>query len=301
MAEPDGRAGRAPPVVYLTLDVEPDYGRSNSLACMDKAGPFFDWVRAESIPLTAFVVGSLLERGHRVVDRLLEQGIPIAVHGYTHGAGTLGTMRTSHEDEIRRGFEAASARLGRRPAGYRAAAGIISRADLTVMASLGLRYDASVFPLRRPGRYDFRRLPRTPFRWGGTGLVEIPFGLLAPAAPAGMTFLNLAGPWLGPGLVMRAARGLPGSPAWYVVDVHLHNLFSNFASMRGLPAGLSAVYLAGAFAGGFRVLRRIVESLRTRGIALGNLESAALRLAPAALPEVGPDVFDGPEAAAGGL
>jgi peptidoglycan/xylan/chitin deacetylase (PgdA/CDA1 family) len=295
MAATEDQDGRGPVTVYLTLDIESDYGRSDTYCVLDKAAPFFDWIKAERIPLTAFVVGKLLEQGHPIIDALIEQGVPVGVHGYTHSADTFGTMRTSHADEIHRGTDAYVKRIGRKPAGYRAAAGIVSREDVVLLDKLGFRYDASVFPMRRPHRYDFSDLPKTPFRWDTTKLVEIPLGLLTPSLPAGMTFINLLGGALSARLVAREARRLGGTPAWHVTDLHLHNLFACYPALGCLPFGLRLVYLAGAVTGGMSALRRLTAGLRRAGFAFGNLEAKALRLDVAGLPVVKLDCFDPPE------
>ena len=291
----EARDGGSSATLYLTLDVESDYGRSDTYDVLDRAAPFFDWIKSEQIPLTAFVTGRLLEQGHRVVDTFQECGIAVGVHGYTHAADTFGTMHTSHADEIRRGAEAYAKRMGNKPAGYRAAAGVISREDVLLLDRIGFRYDASVVPMRRPGRYDFSGLPKTPFRWDGTRLVEIPFGLLTSALPAGMTFINLLGATVSSRLIMREARRLTGAPAWHVTDLHLHNLFAHYPALRSLPFVLRLIYLAGGIMGGLPTLRRMTADLRRAGFEFGNLEADALRLDAGRLPVVELDFFDRPD------
>ena len=262
--------------VCLTIDVESDYGRSDSYEILDRTAPFFDWLNRENVPLTAFVTGRLLERGHAIIDSFQSAGVPVGVHGFEHSTENFGTMNTSHADEIRRGVDAYVKRIGRAPAGYRAPLGIVSRDDIELLGKLGLRYDASIFPVRRPGRFDFSALPRTPFRWAGTTLVEMPFGMLTRTVPAGMSFINLIGAPL-------AARLLRHSS---VVDIHFHNLFTHYPSMRGLPVGLRMMYLAGAWMNGFSCLKALVEKLRNAGAVFGCLEADALGLKPDTLPSV---------------
>jgi hypothetical protein len=203
-------------------------------------------------------------------------------------------MHTSHADEITRGTEAYVKRVGRRPAGYRAAAGVISRDDVLLMNQMGFRYDASVFPMRRSGRYDFSGLPKTPFRWDDTRLIEIPFGLMTSSLPAGMTFTNVLGSRLSAGLIAREAGRLGGLPAWHVADLHMHNLFAHYPAMASLPFVLRLVYLAGSVTGGLSSLMRITDRLRGAGFALGDLETDALRLNADSLPTVRLDCFDRP-------
>ena len=86
--------------LYLTLDVEPDYARTNSYSILDKVAAFFDWRRAEQVPITAFVVGQLFAEGHRVIDRFLEASVPLGLHGFDHDSRKWGTMHTDHTDDI---------------------------------------------------------------------------------------------------------------------------------------------------------------------------------------------------------
>ena len=282
------------PICCLTLDVEPDYGRADSCAILDRAEPFFDWLRAERMPLMAFVTGELLDRGHRVLDLLNDAGASLGVHGHRHAAGDFGTMRDSHAGEIERSADAYSRRIGRPPRGYRAPAGIISREDILLLDRRGFRYDASVFPLRRPGRYDFAGLPRTPFRWEGTRLVEMPFGLMTSFLPAGMTFINLLGAPLSAGLIRRAARLLPfgAGAAGYVIDLHLHNLFSHPPALRSVPAAMRLMYRTGEWGGGLPRLQKLVGRLRLYGFAFRDLEADVVRRKSEDLPACGFDCFE---------
>ncbi len=260
--------------IWLTIDVESDYGRSKRYDILDRVAPFFEWLDRENLPLTAFVTGRLLEQGHAIIDSFQSAGVPIGVHGFEHSPENFGTMNTSHADEIRRGVEAYVKRIGRAPAGYRAPSGIVSRHDIELLGKLGFRYDASIFPARRPGRYNFSALPHTPFRWEGTSLVEMPFGMLTRSVPAGMSFINLIGASAAARLLRRSA----------VVDIHFHNLFTHYPSMRGLPAGLRMMYLAGAWMNGFPCLQSLVSKLRNAGAVFGCLETDALALKADALP-----------------
>ena len=270
------------PTVCLTMDVEPDYGRTDGTRVLDRIGPFLDWITAERIPLTAFVTGQLIGQSHPVIDRLLAAGASLELHGHAHAVAGFGSARDSHADEIHRGTEAYVRRFGQVPAGYRAPAGIIGAADLALLGSLGYRYDSSVFPVLRKGRYDFRSLPRQPFRWTEPGLVEFPVGRLMPRVPSGLSFINLVGPVLAAILIRRSARSTPGP---HVVDGHFHNLFTDPASLARLPAGLRTIYLLGRWSGGLSGFRALVARLRGAGVGFASLHELATRAVPA-LPDV---------------
>lgn len=282
-------AGTAPAQrpLCLTLDVESDYGRTESFAILDRAAAFFDWIRDERVPLTAFVTGRLIARGHPILDRLVACGAALELHGHAHDPAHFGTMFDSHAEEIEQGTAAYQRRFSRLPSGYRAPSGIVGADDLQRLARLGYRYDASIFPVRRPGRYDFTPLPHSPFRWQGLGLVEFPVSLLNARVPAGLTFINVLGPGLSASLIRRAAPA--AGPV--VLDGHFHNLFTDRQAMAGLPLGLRAVYTAGRWSGGLACTQALVRRLRRHGYEPADLRTLAEATPAATLPEVGLDVF----------
>lgn len=265
------------------MDIEPDYGRCDTTHILDASGPFFDWIAAESVPLTAFVTGRLIEAGHPVVDRLLAAGVSVELHGYTHRASQFGSAVTSHADEIQRGTEAYVKRFGQVPAGYRAPAGVISADDLRLLASLGYRYDSSVFPVQRRGRYKFSHLPRQPFLWQELGLREFPVGLLTPQLPSGLTFINLLGSLLSAKLILRAVKNESGP---HLIDGHFHNLFSHPGARATLPWALRSLYALGTWTGGLTGLRALAQRLRGNGLVFANLQDLALQSEPRDLPSV---------------
>lgn len=280
--------------VCLTLDVEADYGRTATVGILNRVGSCFDWIRAENVPVTAFVTGRILEQGHPILDRLAAAGASVELHGYAHDAAEFGTMFASHAEEIERGTAAHVRRLGRPPVGYRAPAGVIGAGDLRLLDRLGYRYDSSVFPVRRPHRYDFSSLPRRPFRWAGLRLVEFPVGLLTPRLPASLTFTSLLGPMLSAGLATRALRRLgttDGTVAPFIIDGHFHNLYADSDALATLPARLSLIYRLGQWSGGLASLRSLVATLRRRGYALASLTDLALRPPPVPWPETDLGVF----------
>ncbi len=297
---PSPPAGRAsPPALCLTLDVESDYGRSATAAILDKADSFFHWIRTERIPVTAFVTGRLIEQGHRIIDLLAAAGAAVELHGYAHATRDFGTMYNSHAEEIERGTAAYRRRFGRAPAGYRAPLGIISAEDLRLLDRLGYRYDSTVFPVKRPGRYDFSALPRTPFRWAGLNLAEFPVALLTPDMPAGLSFINLLGPALSARLIRRsaAARSPVAGCAPLIIDGHFHNLYAHSAALSRLPLALRAVYVIGRWSGGLACTQRLVDTLRRAGHEPASLHDLAMQIQPADMPTVEFDLFhrdDGP-------
>jgi len=278
--EPMGGA----PVFYLTLDVEPDYARTDRHHLLESLPELLRWSASEAVPVTAFVVGRYFDEGRPVIDTLLNAGADLELHGHRHDPADFGAMNTSHAREIEQGFAAFHRSLNRPPAGYRAPSGIISSEDMALLAHLGFSYDASIFPVRRPGRYDFTRAPRRAFRWREHGLLELPCGLLTERLPAGMTFLNWFGASWGAGRLRARAKETGGHT---VFDSHLHNLFHHGPALRELPFGLRLAYHSGRIVGGFKCLRRLVTPLRAAGWTFGSLTRRALALkSETALPTV---------------
>lgn len=279
-------AGPSSSSAYLTLDIEPDYARTGRYELLATGQRFIAWAKARALPVTAFVVGELFDRGHPLIDALAAAGIPVELHGYAHAQQDFGDAATDHRAEIEKAVKAYGRRMGRPPLGYRAPLGIIGKEDLTLLRDAGLYYDASIFPMRRRGRYDFRGLPGKPFRWAGLDLIELPFGLLTSRLPAGMTFINLLGRFGGARLVRRQCATHP----FYVIDAHLHNFYAQPRSLRRLPLALQMVYLGGHVLGGLSLLDKLVRSLAAAGIRWGELNKDVPCLARESLPVVEPDI-----------
>ena len=210
------------------------------------------------------------------------------LHGYAHDVSGFGTMHSSHAEEIERGTDVYVRKFGRVPTGYRAPSGIVSAADLRLLDRLGYRYDSSIFPVRRHGRYDFSSLPHHPFRWEGLHMAEFPLALLTSRVPAGLTFMNLLGSRISS---MILARSASASPAPLVIDGHFHNLFPAPEALRALPLAFRFIYKLGELAGGLACLRALVYNLRERGLVFGNLAQVAQITRSEHLPAVNLAVF----------
>ena len=278
-----------PGTVCLTMDVEPDYARTSSFAILDRAGPFFQWIHDEQVPVTAFVMGRLIAQSHPILDQLQSAGAAVELHGYAHDVSGFGDMRSSHSEEIQRGTEAYAKRFGRVPYGYRAPSGIVSADDIRLLDRLGFDYDSSIFPVRRTGRYDFRKLPRRPFRWEGLRLSEFPVALVTSRVPAGLTFTNLLGAGISATLMARSAP-IPAGPL--VIDGHFHNIFPAPEALAGMPWPFRALYRMGELSGGLAGLMSLLNSLRRRGFALASLTEVARTVSAGDLQSVSLAFFD---------
>ena len=102
---------------------------------------------------------------------------PEAIHSHAHDMQNPCTRA-----DIEQAVRAFHNFMGADPLGYRAPVGHITREGLETLMDLGLRYDSSLYPSARPGRYGYNHLhlPVTPFRvrQGARSIVEVPFASL---------------------------------------------------------------------------------------------------------------------------
>src|SRR5262245_38383047 len=99
---------------------------------------------------TCFVLGEFAERFPDAVRRLRRAGHEIATHGATH-ALVYAMRREEFREFLRRGIGALGALTGEAALGFRAPSWSVDRDTPWLVDELktaGLRYDASVFPVR---------------------------------------------------------------------------------------------------------------------------------------------------------
>ncbi len=117
------------------------------------------------LPATFFFPGLTAERWPGTVERVLDAGHEVALHGYTHRTPTALSEREQLE-ELEAGM-AALERCGARPAGYRAPLWSTTAVTLGALGAHGLRYDSSLFDDDRPYLLDTPtgRLAELPVHW----------------------------------------------------------------------------------------------------------------------------------------
>lgn len=132
---------------------------------------------------TCFVLGTVAKRFPHLVREIHAEGHEVASHGYGHQAVYTLTPEELRVD-LRRAVATLEDVVGERVRGYRAPYFSITRRGqwaLSVVAELGLEYDASTFPLHRryylfpgwDGWPEARRFPHT-LEANGHRLVELP-------------------------------------------------------------------------------------------------------------------------------
>jgi hypothetical protein len=207
--------------IHFTLDLEADLGTAAPVKTYEAAaqtGRLVEIAARFGLPLTVFCEGEILEKHFAVVEPLLAAGAEIELHAYDHTAAYAGPERRL--ENLRAGLAAYEARFGRAPRGFRAPNGMIAAPELRALGERGVEYDSSIFPTRFPGRFDFRRAPRRPFRVAGTTLVELPFATINRLrVPIALSYFQLLG-----GAPFKALVALFGAPDEIVFDFHMHDL-----------------------------------------------------------------------------
>ena len=112
---------------------------------------------------TFFILGPLAQSHPRAVKRIADEGHEIGCHGWSHDL--LYSMTPARfAEETREARDRIANVVGRPVTAYRAAYFSVTRQSLwalDILASLGFRYDSSIFPIRnwRYGIEDFSRDP----------------------------------------------------------------------------------------------------------------------------------------------
>jgi polysaccharide deacetylase family protein (PEP-CTERM system associated) len=170
--------------LLLSMDVEdwPQSTWDRSLAITARAADntmrVLEILAKHDVRITMFVLGKFAERFPRVVRRIHDDGHEVASHGFDHLEVFRQTPREFREDVVR-SVVLLEDICGTKVHGYRAPDFSIVTASLwalDVLASLGLTYDSSIFPIRHR-RYG---IPTWPDRVvsvdlrDGQSLVELP-------------------------------------------------------------------------------------------------------------------------------
>lgn len=202
----------------FSMDVEPDYG--------GKFGPVYNALRDEEriealkgllersrVPATLFMTGDLLDRHGDLAERMVRIGAEVQAHSHGH-------PEPGHDvvEEAAKARDSFTSFFGRPPSGYRSPFGYMPLRCLPILAELGYRYDSSLFPTFRPGRFLNARKPLFPVKDKG-GIWEVPLGCFAGIRLVfSVGYLKFFG--------MEAFRFLLkrfGVPSMLVIDSHMHD------------------------------------------------------------------------------
>ena len=219
---------------------------------------------------TLFILGNVARSFPKLVQRAVEEGHELGVHGDQHHYVHELTPESFHED-LRVAIDTIEQAGGQEVVGHRAAAFSINRNTwwaLDVIADLGLRYDSSIFPIagRRYGVSDcpvgVHRLPN--------GLFEVPMtvverrGRRFPAAGGGYfrTFPYRYTKWA---LDAVAAEGRPAITYFHPHEFSLHDPKIDARTLISHPrasARMAKLNLAQSVGRGARMRRRFSKMLQ---------------------------------------
>ncbi len=113
---------------------------------------------------TFFALGFVAERHPEIIGRVAAEGHEVATHGYSHSL-IYELDEERFREELRRSLQLLGDASGQRVLGHRAPFFSITRRSLWALDVLdeeGLRYDASIFPVRN-WRYGIEDAPRWPY------------------------------------------------------------------------------------------------------------------------------------------
>ncbi len=164
-------------VNFLSIDVEDWFHVTNYAGVIQRS----DWEQLEDrllislrkvldilddcdVKATFFVLGWIAERNPELVRSIVHRGHEVASHGYEHGLlYDLGPE--GFKKDLLRGLELVSSVTGTDILGYRAPSFTVTRDTewvYSILSEVGIRYDSSVYPLKRR-RCGIPDAPLTPY------------------------------------------------------------------------------------------------------------------------------------------
>ncbi len=211
-------AGRR--IACLSLDVEQDYGtlsRAPQYEGLKNIPILVKFLNDQSIPLTCFIQGSLFETHPEKLNDFFELDIEFEPHSYSHP----GPDDMDFDFEIRKSISAYKGYTGTAPLGYRSPDGYINgNVYYETLWTNGIKYDSSIFPSFRPGRFNNLNHPTEPYPVLSGKMIELPFSVLSPILriPISLSYLKLFGQ------CFLQALQLLELPNLIIFDFHLHDL-----------------------------------------------------------------------------
>jgi peptidoglycan-N-acetylglucosamine deacetylase len=161
--------------VTITFDLEDSRSSPDREArFVPMSHRFLEFIEERGITATVFIVGEIARSHPSLVQRVVEGGHEIGLHGLRHVTlGDVGPARLGVE--LQEGLallqDAAQAPVH----GFRAPIFSLTPATewaVDLIASAGFAYSSSVLPATNP-LYGWPSAPREPCRWGN-GLIELP-------------------------------------------------------------------------------------------------------------------------------
>ena len=257
----------------ITLDLEADPGTSDPqvLLLQDQRllARYRQILEAHRAPLSAFLVTSLIHPLRAEVRSFCEHTArDIHIHSHAHDPVAPCTPA-----DIARAASDFESFFGRRPTGYRAPYGLITRDGLRFLAREGFAFDASVFPSIRFDRYGYCNLglPQVPFRFeeAGRSILELPFATLRGARLIfSISYVKLLG-WP----LFRQLLGAFRLPPIVVIDAHPYDFYYHL--LPGSSEGWKrAIHMRNAERA-FDLFECMLRWLRDRGYEFATMSELA--------------------------
>lgn len=252
-----------PRVACITLDMEPDYGdpdgRIRLLEEPEFRDRYVETINRHKVKLTMFTVTSLFDSfGERF--RELARRIPLEYSSHSHSQNPYNACSREEIETAQRAFQEFT---GSPPLGYRAPVGRMSREGLGHLLDIGCRYDASLYPSLRPGKFGYSNLhmPNSPFRVtrGRESLLELPFASLSTIRIVfALSYVKLVG-WRAYSLLLK----LFGLPDVVVALAHPYDFYTHWVA-DGL-SGLEGFALKRNATRAFEYFENMILALEQRG------------------------------------
>jgi len=242
----------------ITIDFEQDYGdRVGQFNILDDR-PGIDLLinlfASHGVPISAFVQTNLFDRYPRAREVLTALAADLHAHSHTHDTRTF-----DGDYEIPTSYAEFERVMGQGPLGYRAPQGVLHPGDIDRIRSAGFCFSSSIFPSFRPGKFNHRGFPLTPFLWEN-GLLELPFAAIPLLRYViSLSYLKLMG-WS----LNRSLFTLLGLPRVIVFDSHLHDYLFNEKSFRQLPTKVRLAWGINRKAG-LKYTDRFIGLLKSKG------------------------------------
>lgn len=260
----------------ITLDLEAFGSDSNPKACrlLNNEDLFMRLEKIlsrQKVKLTVFVAAKLLEEVPSTIERFASLDPEFELHSYSHNVAD-----TDSHAEIEKAYNAYVDYFGKKPLGYRAPWGKISRAGLERLAHFGFKYDSSVFPSFRPGVFNNLRSPTQPFQYENTSLVEVPLAVIPKVRlVVSMSYLKFFGLRL-----YRSLFKICGMPNPLVFCMHLNDFEVDSEALEDadLPRWVK-FYHARNVDGAFDVFESFLNTLTQQGYRFAYMSELYLGVA----------------------
>jgi peptidoglycan/xylan/chitin deacetylase (PgdA/CDA1 family) len=251
--------------VTLTLDFECDFGTAlpeNRYEAVTEVERLVSLLEEYEIPLTCFVQTALFEERPDAVEPLREADTTVSFHPHSH------THKPRNETSVAWELEESTTRFedffGEAPVGYRFPNGNVRAEDYRLLANFGYKFDASVFPSWRPGKFNNTGAATTPTYRSGDDLFEIPFTIYSDRLriPTALSYCQVLGRpywWV-------LSRW---PPSVVVLNIHMHDLVTP-STIQELPARYRVLYSRNV--DGLSLLEKLIGTFQHRGYAFETLD-----------------------------